>query len=176
MWIFPHVSSKVNQSFRHLRRVNNCAGFTEKSFRVVLGSQCRICRSLENCVVSFVSLSFPIEAPVKKHFSFSELVMPPVFMRHAWVRVKSLQTRLTLCDPMDHQAPLSMEFSRQDYWNGLPCPSPGDFPNLRIESVSFKSPALAGGFFITSTTWEAPWTYLWFTIDYTSQTVILCCS
>ena len=156
MWIFPHVSSKVNQSFRHLRRVNNCAGFTEKSFRVVLGSQCRICRSLENCVVSFVSLSFPIEAPVKKHFSFSELVMPPVFMRHAWVRVKSLQTRLTLCDPMDHQAPLSMGFSRHEYWSSLPCPPLGDLPSPGIEPMSFMSPTLAGFFFTTSTTWKAP--------------------
>ena len=102
MWIFPHISSKVNQSFRNLRRVNNYAGFTEKSFCVVLGSQHRICRSLENCVVCFVSLSFPTEAPVMEHFSLSELVMPPVFMRHAWVRAKSLQTCLTLCDPMDH--------------------------------------------------------------------------
>ena len=32
-----------------------------------------------------------------------------------------------------HQAPLSMEFSRQEYWSGLPCPSPGDLPNIGIE-------------------------------------------
>ena len=38
-----------------------------------------------------------------------------------------------------HQAPLSMEFSRREYWNGLPCPSPGDLPNSRIE---LKSPSL----------------------------------
>jgi len=37
------------------------------------------------------------------------------------------------------QAPLSMEFSRQEYWSGLPFPSPGDLPNSEIES---KSPAL----------------------------------
>ena len=35
-----------------------------------------------------------------------------------------------------HQAPLSMGFSRQEYWSGLPCPSPGDRPNSRIEPVS----------------------------------------
>ena len=44
------------------------------------------------------------------------------------------------------QAPLSMGFSRQGYWNGLPFPSPGDLPNPEIEPMS---PALAGGFFIT---------------------------
>ena len=32
-----------------------------------------------------------------------------------------------------HQAPLSMEFSRQEYWSGLPCPSPGDLPDPGIK-------------------------------------------
>ena len=52
------------------------------------------------------------------------------------------------------QAPLSMEFSRQEYWSGLPCPRPGDLPNPGIEPMSLLSPALAGGFFTTSATWE----------------------
>ena len=52
------------------------------------------------------------------------------------------------------QAPLSMRFSRQECWSGLPFPSPQDLPDLRVEPVSFMSPALAGGFFTTSTTWE----------------------
>ena len=43
-----------------------------------------------------------------------------------------------------HQAPLFMEFSRQEKWNGLSFPPPGDFPDPEIEPVS---PALAGGFF-----------------------------
>ena len=42
---------------------------------------------------------------------------------------------LTLCDPMD-VAPLSMGFPRQEYWNGLPFPSPGDLPDLGIKLVS----------------------------------------
>ena len=42
------------------------------------------------------------------------------------------------------QAPLSMGFSKQEYWSGLPFPSPGDLPDLGIEPAS---PALAGGFF-----------------------------
>ena len=58
-----------------------------------------------------------------------------------------------------HQAPLSMGFSRQEYWSGLPCPSPGDLPNPGIESESLTSPALADGFFTTSSTWEAPLTF-----------------
>ena len=41
-----------------------------------------------------------------------------------------------------HQAPLSMEFSRQEYWSGLPCPRRGDLPDPGIEPVSPGSPAL----------------------------------
>ena len=55
-----------------------------------------------------------------------------------------------------HQAPLSMEFSRQEHWSGLPCPPPGNFPDPGIKLTSLMSPALAGGFFTTSATWEAP--------------------
>ena len=44
------------------------------------------------------------------------------------------------------QAPLSMGFSRQEYWNGLPCTPPGDLPDPGIEPTSLVSPALAGGF------------------------------
>ena len=43
----------------------------------------------------------------------------------------------------------SMEFSRQEHWNRLPFPSPGDLPNPGIEPVSPMSPALAGEFFTT---------------------------
>ena len=46
--------------------------------------------------------------------------------------------------------------SRQEYWSGLPCPSPGDLPNPGIKPVSPGSPALASGIFTTSATWEAP--------------------
>ena len=57
---------------------------------------------------------------------------------------QSLQSCPTLCDlwTVAHQAPLSVEFSRQEYWSGLPCPPPGDLPNLGIELISLASPAL----------------------------------
>ena len=48
-----------------------------------------------------------------------------------------------------------MGFSRQRYWSGLPCPPPGDLPDQGIKHVFLASPALAGRFFTTSTTWEA---------------------
>ena len=51
---------------------------------------------------------------------------------------------LTLCDPVDcgPQSPLFMGFSRQKYWNELPCPSPGDLPDPGIKP---QSPALQAG-------------------------------
>ena len=49
-----------------------------------------------------------------------------------------------------HQVPPSMEFSRQEYWRGLPFPPPGDLPDPGIEFLSLESPALAGGFFTTA--------------------------
>ena len=48
------------------------------------------------------------------------------------------------------KAPLSMGFSRQEYWSGLPFPSPEDLPDPGTEPTSLMSPALAGRFFITS--------------------------
>ena len=47
----------------------------------------------------------------------------------------SVQLFMTLWT-VAHQTPLSVGFSRQKHWNGLPCPPPGDFPNPGIESVS----------------------------------------
>ena len=51
-----------------------------------------------------------------------------------------------------HQAPLPMGFFRQEYWNGLLFPPPGDLPDTGIKLVSLVSPALAEGFFTTSAT------------------------
>ena len=48
--------------------------------------------------------------------------------------------------------PLSVGFSRQEYWSGWPCPPPGDLPHPGIKPESFMSPVLADGFFTTSTT------------------------
>ena len=54
-----------------------------------------------------------------------------------------------------HLAPLSMGFSRQEYWSRFPFPPPGDLPDPGIEPASLASPALTGRFLTTSTTWEA---------------------
>ena len=62
---------------------------------------------------------------------------------YALSRVQFFVTALTVV----RQAPLSMEFSRQEYWSGLPCPSPGDLPYPEIKLASLVSPALAHGLF-----------------------------
>ena len=54
-----------------------------------------------------------------------------------------------------HQVLLSMGFSRQEHWSGLPCPSPGDLSNPGIKPSSLMSPALAGRLFTTSAPTEA---------------------
>ena len=53
------------------------------------------------------------------------------------------------------QAPLSMDFSRQEYWSGLPFPPPRDLCDPGIKPMSLMSPAFAGGVFTTNATWEA---------------------
>ena len=74
-----------------------------------------------------------------------------VFLLQRAERCVRAQSCPTLCDPwtVDHQAPLSMGFSRQEYWSGLPCPSPGNFPNPKVQPVS---PALQADFFFFLTT------------------------
>ena len=81
---------------------------------------------------------------------------------HHWSRhylcVQSLGCVWLFATPwtVARQAPLSMGFSRQEYWSGLPCPSPGDLPDPGMEPRSLASPALAGKFFTARATWE-PW-------------------
>ena len=71
-------------------------------------------------------------------------------MLSCFSRVRLFVTQWTVA----HQAPLSMEYSRQEYWSGLPFPPPGDLPDPGIKLLSVASnpilvsPALAGGFFI----------------------------
>ena len=63
------------------------------------------------------------------------------------------QSCLTLCHPTTatHQAPLFMGFSRQEYWSGLPCPSPADLPNPGIEP---RSPVLQTDSLLSEPPWK----------------------
>ena len=62
--------------------------------------------------------------------------------RHVWLFV----TPWTI----PHEAPVSLRFSRQEHWSGLPCPPPGNLPDPGIEPASLTSPALAGRFLLAS--------------------------
>ena len=61
-----------------------------------------------------------------------------IYRIYVKMKVLAAQSRLTLCSPMDRSPPGSSdhEFSRQEYWSGLPFPSPGDLPDPGIESRS----------------------------------------
>ena len=86
------------------------------------------------------------------HFMFSsQLALQHVLPSHI-SRVHLFATPWTIA----HQAPLSMGFSRQEYWSRMPCPLPGDLPDPGIQPTTLNSPALACGLFTSSTTWEAP--------------------
>ena len=99
----------------------------------------------------------PTEAyqKVKIIFHLSIILLIPrmlhVSMLSRFSHIRLLVTLWTIAC----QAPLSIGFSRQEYWSRLPCPPQGDLPDPGIKPTSFTSPALADGFFTTSTTWEA---------------------
>ena len=75
-----------------------------------------------------------------------------LWMRKVKAKGKSL-SHAQLFERVAHQAPLSMGFSRQEYWSGLPFPSPGDLPDSGIE---LRSPALQADSTIWATR-ESPW-------------------
>ena len=76
---------------------------------------------------------------------------------HACMHAKLLQSCLSVAPwTAACQAPLSMGFSSQKYWSGLPGSPPGDPPDPGIEPMSLTSPALADGVFTTSAMWKAP--------------------
>ena len=75
---------------------------------------------------------------------------------HTCTRAHSVMSDFATVWTVAYQAPLSMGFSRQEYWSGLSLPSPGDLPDPGIEPTSVTYPALAGRFFITSAAWKMP--------------------
>ena len=88
---------------------------------------------------------------------FLLLIQHMTTSEHLCSNAKWLQSCLTLCDPMDYSLQVSSVHGilMQEYWSGLPYPPPGDLPDSRSEPESLSSLTLAGGFFTTSTTWEA---------------------
>ena len=97
------------------------------------------------------------------HLPSSFLLLPSIFPN---IKVFSNESVLpisevaqscpNICAPwtVAHQAPLPMEFSRQEHCSGVSFPTPRKLPDPGIELMSLRSPTLAGGFFTPSTTWE----------------------
>ena len=82
--------------------------------------------------------------------------VPSAILLYFNTKVEAAQSCLTVTPwTVAYQAILSVEFSRQEYCSGLPCPLPGDIPNQGIKPMSLTSPALAGRFFTTSAAWKA---------------------
>ena len=94
---------------------------------------------------------FPTETlyPLNNNSSISSPAAPVVKCRFSCVRL--CVTLWTVA----HQALLSVGFSREEYWSGLPCPPPGILLNPGIKTASLMSHALAGRFFTAQATWEA---------------------
>ena len=89
--------------------------------------------------------------PYNPDFYGREMNVHPVCACYVCSLTQLCQT-LETPQTVAHRGPLSMEFSRQEYWSGLPFPSPGDLPNPGTKATSLVSLALAGRFFTTSTT------------------------
>ena len=126
-------------------------------------SKCQGCSDAQSFFCALVFhwvLLQQYQVPVVIQFTFTPSKSPQ--LESGCVCAKSLQSCPTLCDPwtVAHQVPLSMGFSRKENWSELPFPSMGDLPDPGIKPSSLMSPALAGGFFTTSATWEAAETRL----------------
>ena len=89
---------------------------------------------------------FTLESPGKPKYLYVHACMLNL-LSHVWLFV----TLWTIA----HQSPLSLGFSRQEYWNALPCLPPGDLLDPGVEPAFLMPPALSGGLFTTSITWEA---------------------
>ena len=86
------------------------------------------------------------QEPIRRWKLFSWILLIPRMLHVSMLsRFGHIQLLVTLWT-VARQAPLSMGFSRQEYWSRLPCPPPGDLPDLGIKPTSFTAPALAGEF------------------------------
>ena len=119
-----------------------------------------VAKSLQSCLTMCDPIDCnPPGSPVPRILQARTLEWVAISFANAWkwkVKVKSLSHVRLLVTPWTaaYQAPLSIRFSRQEYWTGLPCSPPEDLPDSGIEPSSLISPALAGGSFTTRTTWE----------------------
>ena len=106
------------------------------------------CQDISSCYFDLQIQSNPNQNPIKLFCGYACVCVCVCAMLSC---VRLFGTTWTIAC----QAPLSMEFSRQEQWSGLPFPTPGDLPNPGSEPMPFVSPVLAGGILSHWATWEA---------------------
>ena len=115
----------------------------------------------ESVILIYISplfwISFPFRSPRNTEesspcYPVSSRLLSILYISS--VRVCVLSHSVVSDSLRPHQAPLSMELSRQEYWSRLPFPTAGGLPNPGIKPISLAFPALAGKFFTISTTWK----------------------
>ena len=89
------------------------------------------------------------EGIVESNISDMQVYIACVYVNH----FICVQLFVTLCS-VAHPAPLSIGFSRQEYWSGLPCPPPGDLQDPGVKPSSLTFPRNVGRFFTTSIIWK----------------------
>ena len=145
--------------------------------------QCMKVKSESEVAQSYPTLSDPMDCSLPGssiHGIFQTRVLEwgviyswfKILLLVSHVQISYTYTQAVLCSVVSwlfaapwtvaHQAPLSMGFSRQEYWNELPFPTPEDLSNPGIEIMILASSALADGFFTTTTTWEVPYIHSFF--------------
>ena len=154
MWVIRKVESEVAQSCPPLCDPMDCGPPGSSVHGIFLA------RILECIAIPFSRGIFQTQGSnlsllncrkILYHLSTKEA---PLFMLLLLLsRFSHVRLCVTLWTEV-HQAPLSMQFSRQEYWSRLPCPPPGDLLNPRIGPTSLMSSSLAGRFFTSCATWE----------------------
>ena len=97
---------------------------------------------------NIIAVQYQQKSDCREHFNFLHATY--LFL----CQVASVVTDSWTLRTVAQQTPLSVGFSRQEFYSGLPFPPPGNLPNPGMEPTSLTSPALAGGFLATSATWE----------------------
>ena len=109
-----------------------------------------MCQNPKYFVSYFIFLKIKSEDRINLHSHYSGWCVSACVL-NCFSRVWLFATLWTVAS----KAPLSIGFSKQEYWSGLRCPPSGDLPDPGIEPMFLLSPSLAEGFFITNATWEA---------------------
>ena len=120
-----------------------CAGQLSKPRP--FGHEMSVLPRLGNPALMLQALLWNLFRTLQNYAFFISIPLPHVFSP-SWASILSCVRLFVTSWTVARQAPLSMEFSRQKYWSGLPFPSPGDLPNPGIEATS---PVLADIFFTT---------------------------